>query len=433
VNARTSSLLTLLVTGAGIAGAALWRSRVIGAPAPGAPRPQDERTEPGLEVYYCPMHPSYRAEHPGNCPVCNMALIPLGDAAPSESRRVAGRGTVTLRPEQRQLIGVRTALVEQRPVHRSIRAAARVEVDERRLSAVNLKFGGWVEELFVKSVGEAVEQGDPLFSVWSPELFQAQQDFSLLSSALRPAARAGGEDEIWSAARERLRRWDLSEAAIAALDGGSAPERTTTIHSRVAGTVTRRSVVQGSYVEPGTNLFELADLSTVWVLADLYGHELDALEAGMPARVEIFSLPGEPRSAPVAYVYPTLRETTRTQTVRLELPNQDGRLKPGMLGAVTISVDLGAVVAIDDSAVLDTGTRQLVFVEKEQGRFEPREVRLGGRGEGWVVVAQGLEPGETVVTSGTFLIDSESRLRAAVLGLAGEGRQAGGDAHAHRH
>lgn len=388
--------------------------------------------EDPAQTFYCPMHPSYRSDHPGNCPVCNMKLVPLEEEpGGGEVGAVLGRGTVTLNPEQRQMIGVRTAEVERKPVRKTIRAAGRVEVDERRLAAVNLKVGGWIEELFVQSVGETVKKGDPLFALWSPELYEAQQNYALVHRAR--IGRSAGQEEAPEAAREedgsvramrdRLLLWDLTEEQIEELEAGNEPPRRTTIHSSVAGTVTRRDIVVGTYVEPGRDLLQLADLTSLWIQADVYEYELAELQLGLPGEVEIFALPGERFEGPITFLYPTLDEATRTQRVRLEVPNEDGRLKPGMYGSVAIPVDLGEQLVIDDSAVLDTGTRQLVFVEQGEGRFEPREIGLGARGQGWVVVHHGLEPGERVVTSGTFLIDSESRLRAAVLGLAGAGMQ----------
>lgn len=412
--------------------------------SPDAPKPQSmghaEHERQSQTTYYCPMHPSYRSDHPGDCPICNMKLVPLEEStAGGEMGGVQGRGTVTIRPEQRQLIGVRTEEAVRKPVQMTIRAAGRVEVDERRLSAVNLKVGGWIEELFVKSVGQQVKQGDPLFSLWSPELYEAQQNYALLHRTLSKRIAVPEEDESVRAARERLSLWDLTEEQIEWLEAGNDPKRRTTIHSKVAGVVTRRDVVEGTHVEPGLDLLQLADLSSLWILADVYEHELAALRPGLPAEVEIFSLPGEPFEGTIDFLYPTLDEMTRTQRVRLEVPNENGRLKPGMFGAVSLPVDLGEQIVIADSAVLDTGTRQLVFVEKDEGRFEPREICIGERGEGWVVVHHGLEPGERVVTSGTFLIDSESRLRAAVLGSAGgempgiEGMGDTGGAHEHHH
>jgi Cu(I)/Ag(I) efflux system membrane fusion protein len=426
-------LLLSLAFVAGAGGALFWRARAVAPHGPEAPRA--ERAERPRDAYYCPMHPSYRSDQPGVCPVCSMQLIPLaGEARGAPQAQVEGRGVVVLHAGQRQLIGVRTEPVTRRRVEKRVRAAGRVEADERRLSAVNLKVGGWVEELHVESLGETVARGAPLLALWSPELFEAQQSYALLHASGIARASAGEptlHGESLRAARERLLLMDLTEEQVDRLET-VPPERRTTIHSRVAGVVLRRSVVEGTYVEAGRDLFELAELSTVWVLADVYEHELAGLRVGLAAEVEVFSLPGARFAGDVAFVYPTLDERTRTQRVRLEVPNEDGRLKPGMFGAVTITLELGEPLSIADSAVLDTGTRALAFVEAEPGRFEPREVELGERGEGWVVVRRGLEPGERVVTRGTFLIDSESRLRAALPG-GGEQKPAEGGRSEHRH
>ncbi len=404
----------------------------------GEPRHEADSVPAGAQgaskapVYYCPMHPSYRSDHPGDCPICNMKLVPLEEDA-GGAMSVAGRGIVTVQPEQRQLIGVRTSVVERAPAQKEIRAAGRVEADETRLAAVNLKVGGWIEELFVRSVGERVEVGAPLFSLWSPELYEAQQSYALLNKSKLARGGSSEADAAMRAARERLLLWDLTEEQIRHLESGKEPERRTTIHARVAGTVTMRGVVAGTYVEPGDDLFQLADLSRLWIQVDVFEHELAQVHPGVRADLEVFALSGERFQGEVAFVYPTLDEARRTQRVRLEIDNADGRLKPGMYGAVRIPVDLGEVLTVADSAVLDSGERQLVFVEREAGRFEPREVELGARGEGWVVVQSGLEPGEKVVTSGTFLIDSESRLRAAVLGSSSGGSDSEGGAHEHHH
>jgi Cu(I)/Ag(I) efflux system membrane fusion protein len=379
--------------------------------------PHDARNPaPGAETYYCPMHPSYRSDHPGNCPVCNMKLIPLEEGMESEQAAgVEGHATVTIQPERRQLIGVRTGLVERRPVTRTIRAVGRVEVDERKLAAVSLKYGGWVEELHVKATGENVAVGEPLFTLYSPELLEAQKTYLL--------ARAAQLGELAESARQKLVLWDMTEEQIGALEAAGQAERVTTVVSRKPGTVTRREAVAGARVEPGATLYELTDLSTVWIHAEVYEAELPAVRVGDEATLELESLPGERLAGRIVYVYPYLDETTRTARVRIEADNASGRLAPGMFATVSIAVDLGEQLVIDDGAILDTGRRKLVFVALGEGRFEPREVTLAQRGEGQAVVLAGLEENERVLTSGNFLVDSESRLKAALLQHAGGGHE----------
>jgi Cu(I)/Ag(I) efflux system membrane fusion protein len=382
-------------------------------------------------TYYCPMHPSYRSEHPGNCPICNMTLIPLeAGSVPEDAATVEGHATVTIPSERQQWIGVESARVERKPAKRTIRAAGRVEFDERKLSAISLKYGGWIEELQVKSTGESVVPGAQLFSIYSPELYEAQRVYALARAGLQAGAPGVVGQELAESARQKLLLWDMTEEQLAALEAGGAPERVSVVHSKARGVVTRREVVAGARVEPGAVLYELAELSSVWIHAEIYETEISVVHVGAEATIALEALPGERLRGTIVYVYPSLDPTTRTARVRLELDNADGKLKPGMYGTVLIGVDLGEQLVIDDEAILDTGRRKLVFVDLGEGRFEPREVTLGHRGDGQAVVLEGLEENERVVTSGNFLVDSESRLKAALHGIAstpGEGAGSDGE------
>jgi Cu(I)/Ag(I) efflux system membrane fusion protein len=382
------------------------------APVPQAAHPHT--------TYYCPMHPSYTSDRPGDCPICNMRLVPMKTGEAATASEVEGHANITLDPWRRQLIGVRTGRVERKPVQRIIRAVGRVEYDEKRLASVNLKVGGWVEELFVKSTGEEVKAGDPLFSLYSPDLIEAQRNYLLaLHSVPRGEARMGESDELAQAtlrsARERLVLLDLSEDQIRELESKQEVPRLTTIVSRFNGVVTRRNVVQGTSIEPGRDLYELADLSTVWLHADVYEYELPLVHVGLEAWLQLASQPGEPLTGHVIFVYPYLNEATRTVRVRVEVPNAERRLKPGMYATAFMAAELGEQLVVDDQAVLDTGTRQIVFVDLGEGRLEPRGVQVGERIDGQIVIEGGLQEGERVVTSGNFLVDSESRLKAALL------------------
>lgn len=372
-------------------------------------------------TYYCPMHPSFRSDHPGDCPVCNMKLIPLQERAEmSDSSGVEGHATVTIKPERQQLIGVQNSLVERKAATRTIRAMGRVEYDERKLSSVSLKFGGWIEELYVKSTGESVAADERLLSIYSPELYEAQNSYLLARAAFpgAPWKQTAGTDslvsELGESARQRLLLWGMTEEQVRDLESKGQADLRTTIMSKTTGVVTRRDVVTGARVEPGAPLYELADLSTVWIHADIYETEIPAVKVGAEASIEFESLPGESITGRVVYIYPYLNETTRTARVRIEVDNSDGRLKPAMYATVSVGVNLGEQLTIDDNAILDTGQRKLVFVDLGGGRFEPREVTLSYRGGGQAVVTSGLKEGEHVITSGNFLVDSESRLKAAI-------------------
>lgn len=385
--------------------------------AEAAPAPQTVHVQ---TIYYCPMHPSYTSGRPGDCPICNMRLVPMKTGEAATASEIEGHANITIGLERRQLIGVRTGLVERKPVQKIIRAVGRVDYDEKRLSSVNLKVGGWVEELFVKSTGEEVHQGDPLFSLYSPDLIEAQRNYLLaLQGVPREETRPGESDELAQAtlrsARERLVLLDLSEDQIRELESKQEVPRLTTILSRFDGVVTRRNVVQGASVEPGRDLYELADLSTVWLHADVYEYELPLVHVGLQAWLQLASQPGEPLTGHVIFVYPYMNEATRTVRVRVEVPNPEGKLKPGMYATAFVAAELGEQLVVDDQAVFDTGTRQIVFVDLGEGRLEPREVQVGERIDGQIVIEGGLQVGERVVTSGNFLVDSESRLKAALL------------------
>jgi multidrug efflux pump subunit AcrA (membrane-fusion protein) len=417
-----------------------------------------EKAEPKV-LYHCPMHPNYVSDRPGKCPICGMDLVPF---TPEETEPAQpGLDThapITLSPWRRQLIGLQVGTAEKRPVTRTIRAAGRVTYNEKTLAAVNLKFGGWVEELMVKSVGDSVSKGSPLMAIYSPELLEAQRNYLAARAALTslgkdaPADARSLAEEALRSARERLRLWDFTEEQLKEIESSQQAEHDVTIFSKADGVVTARNVTLGGNVEPGRDLFEIADLTTVWLLADVSESEAPLVKVGQQAKVALNSFPGEPPfdhaqggpehpaegplTGTVSYIYPALDESTRTLRVRLECPNPDGpstdaqgrpepirtggRLKPGMFAAVSIAVDLGEQLVVDDDAVLDTGLRQIVFVDKGEGRLEPREVVVGDRADGLAIIARGLEAGERIVTSGNFLVDSESRMKAALRQVGGK-------------
>lgn len=348
-----------------------------------------------------------------------------------ESLRQAGRmvevapGAVQISPERRQLIGVKTGPVEMRRLRKTIRANGRVDFDEKRLATVSSKVGGWVEELWVDYTGAYVKKGAPLLALYSPELVATQEEYLAarrasgeLAASPYPEVAAGGR-AIAEAARRRLQLWDVSAEEIREIERTGAARKTLTLHSPYAGFVLERMVTRGMRIDPGMSLYRLADLSVVWVLADVYESDLPHMRRGQAAAVRATALPGRTLPARVVYIYPTLDPQTRAVRVRLELANPDGRLKPEMFAQVEIAVDLGERLAVPESAVIDTGVRRVAILERVEGVFEPREIETGVRAEGWVEVVKGLAAGERLVTSANFLIDSESRLREAVGGMAG--------------
>jgi Cu(I)/Ag(I) efflux system membrane fusion protein len=396
--------------------------------------------------YHCPMHPDYVKDGPGDCPICGMRLVPIekaaapaaaghaGHAVPAAAA-VPGLATVEVAEPALRLAGIQTAVAEQRTLSRSARTVGVVAADESRIRHVHTKISGWVEKLYVNSTGQAVRAGQPLLTLYSQELLATQEEYLRAREAAARFAgseleevRRGGEDLV-TAARRRLELFDVPRSLIAQLDRTGKAQRTVTLLAPASGYVTGKEVFEGMEVRPGMDLLVLTDLSRVWVEADFYEYESRSLAPGR--RVEI-ALPYDPAArlaGRISYVYPYLNPETRTVKVRIELPNPGLQLKPGMY--VDVVPELGSTegVVVPDSAVIDTGVRQVVFVQTwVQGKasFEPREVRVGSRADGQAVILSGVAAGESVAVRANFLLDSESRLRAAVVSMTGSHRHGGG-------
>ncbi len=338
------------------------------------------------------------------------------------------RAPIRLDAAQQQAIGLTWGTAERRPVEKVIRTVGRLDFDERRLAQVTLKVSGFIEELYANYTGQPVRKGDPLFTLYSPELLTAQREYLLARETERrlrqsslPEARVSAAS-LAGASRERLRLWDLSPQQMRELEESGQARRTLTIHSPIAGVVIEKMAVAGQRVEPGMTLYKLADLSTIWVYGDVYEYELPFVKVGQEAALALTAYPEQRFTARVAYVAPMLDAKTRTAKVRFELPNSpDQLLRPEMYGTVELRVPLGERLVVPRTAVLDSGRRQVVFADGGDGRLVPREVRLGGRFDDAVEVLDGVAAGERVVTSANFLVDSESKLQAAesMMGMMG--------------
>jgi RND family efflux transporter MFP subunit len=349
---------------------------------------------------------------------------------------IEGHGVVEIDPDKQQLIGVVTTPVEWRALEQVVRTVGVVTVDERRLSHVHTKVDGWIEELYAEETGKLVKRGDPLLTIYSPELVSTQEEYLLaLRSRERTAdspfseVRGSGETML-EAARQRLRLWDISDKQISRLEETGEVQKALTLYAPSTGYVMEKSnAIEGMKVSPGMSLYSLADLSQVWVEADIYESEAALVKVGQKATLTLPAVEGEGCTGRVSYIYPTVEAKTRTVKARLECSNPGLRLKPDMYVDVEIAVPQAEVLAIPQEAVLDSGVRKVVFVEEEQGRFVPREVTVGARAGGYYPVVAGLEEGERVVKSPNFLIDSESRFQSAMEAMKKGG---GGDAgHAH--
>ncbi len=344
---------------------------------------------------------------------------PATTVAPEQGKRQAPP-TITLSPDKVQLIGVRTAPAEYRTLDRRIRTVGKVVPDETRLTYINTKIAGWVKKLYVDYTGKQVVKGQPLLSIYSPDLVAAQEEYLI---ALRSARQAGHEavnmpevdasrKELLDSAKRRLQLWDITDKQIAELEQTGKPLTEMVIEAPIDGIVLEKMVLDGAYITPGMNLYKIADLSSIWVMADIYEYEVPLVKVGQTAQVTLPYYSGATLHATVNYIYPSVDPLSRTVKIRLVLKNPGLMLKPDMFANVEINVVSGARLAIPRESVLDSGTRQIVYVEKTPGVYEMRPVTLGVRGDEYVEVLKGVKKGERVVTSGNFLIDSESQLRS---------------------
>jgi membrane fusion protein, copper/silver efflux system len=330
-------------------------------------------------------------------------------------------GTVTISPERIQMLGVRTGAATLRPMAHNVRAVGTVAADERRIGVVNPKFEGWIEQLHVSTTGQTVGRGEALLEVYSPDLVLAQREYLVARSAAADMAHADAmardnANAIAAAALSRLKNWDISADQIARLQRTGVATRTLTLSAPIAGIVMEKPALQGLHFGAGDMLYRIVDLSTIWLLADVFEQDLAQIRPGQRATITVQAYPGRVFEGRVAFVYPTLNAQTRTAKVRIEVPNPDLLLKTDMYATVEIAapVESATVLAVPDSTVLDTGTKQTVLVDRGEGRFEPRTVKLGARADGYVAVLDGVREGERVVTGANFLIDAESNLRAAL-------------------
>ncbi len=344
-----------------------------------------------------------------------------GKPAPADASATA-RGEVTIDPRRQQLIGVRTVPVTRGAVDHAIRAVGVVRYDETRQADVNVKIEGWIRDLYVDYTGQPIRAGQPLFTLYSPDLLTTENEYLLalktrdqLRQSIIPEAKERAEALV-TAARERLLLWDLTAAQIAELETTRHASQALVFRAPVSGFVIEKQAVKGLHVMAGQSLYKVADLATVWVEADIYENELADMRIGAPATITVNAYPGERFNGRAIYIYPYLDEKTRTNKLRFALANRAGRLKPGMFANVELQAHGSTGLLVPTNAVLDSGTEQVVFVTQGDGVFEPRKVKVGHRLTDTVEILEGLKDGDQVATGATFFLDSESQLRASLQG-----------------
>ena len=454
--------LVAVLSAALAASAALLVARRAATPADGTAHTHAEQPH-----YQCPMHPSVVQDQPGECPICGMKLVkveqgksgtppaskPVGERtllyyrSPMNPKQtsptprkddmgmdfvpvysdevgvgassVSGLATVEIDPSRQQLIGLKTTEVTQGKVGGAWRTVGRVAMDETRVKHINLKVPGFIERIYVDFVGKPVRKGDPLFSIYSPELLSAQEEYLLALKTRTALSKAGGRvgddgDSLVSAARRKLALWDIPQSEIDRIAKTGQPTKTLTYYSPLSGVVTKKDVVEGMRLEAGAMPYEIVDLSAVWVLADVYESELRLVKEGMQATLTLNAFPNREFRGKVVFIDPVLNPQTRTVKVRLTFSNPKGELRPEMFGEVVLQGAPREGLRIPADAIVDSGTAKVVFVAIGEGKFQPRSVKLGETDGSEVEVVSGLQPGDRVVTRANFLVDSESRLRASL-------------------
>jgi membrane fusion protein, copper/silver efflux system len=368
-------------------------------------------------------------------------LLPSGTQAVMSPQGQEGNDSTTsdsaveLPPEKQRTMGIRTAVASVSPMKKMLRTVGRVEVDERRLATVNIKVEGWIEKLYADYAGKYVTKGAPLAEVYSPELISLQLEYINLVELVRSVGyrtqrnvefswgdRYGtvgrlttfDPEGLIKVAKQKFALWEIPDDQVREIEETKVPVKTLTLKSPVNGFVFQKPVVKGTRVAPGDKIFDIADLSTVWVLADIYEQEIAYVKAGQKAKITFSSYPGKEFIATVDFVYPSLSGQTRTVKARFVLANSGMFLKPQMFADVEVQLDLGKMLAVPEAAVLDTGTKKVVYVDTGDGFFAARGVETGNRGNGMVEVTRGLKPGEKVAASAVFLIDSEAKLRGVI-------------------
>ncbi|MBM3890390.1 MAG: efflux RND transporter periplasmic adaptor subunit [Verrucomicrobia bacterium] len=385
-------------------------------------------------MYRSTMNPNEVSDKPGKDSM-GMDMIPF-EAAEGPSSSVPGLAVVSITPESRQLMGLKLGTVQKRSLDREVRTSARIVANETRLWRVTTKIAGWVDKLFVNYTGQEVKKGEPLLTLYSPELVSAQEEYLIALRGRQQMAASSDPNAVTSAdallasARRRLELWDISADQIERLGKTRQVEKFLTLYAPASGVVTEKNILAGQQITAGDPLMVIADLSVVWGDADIYQSDLPYVKVGMPLEISLPYWPGKTFQGKVIFVSPTLNTETRTLRARLEIPNPELLLKPGMFADARLHYQLGDRLAVPEPAIMFSGKRTYAFKDAGDGHLIPTEIKIGSRGDGWYELLDGLKEGDQIVVSGNFLVDSESSLKAALEAMAGGGGAAAGSSAA---
>ncbi|HWY99416.1 MAG TPA: efflux RND transporter periplasmic adaptor subunit [Bacteroidia bacterium] len=408
--------IILLFAGIGTAGYFVWVNYIH----PKDSKMASEKADSNIAYYHCGMHPQITSDKPGKCPICGMDLTPVYKTSKNSE------GIVIIDPTMVQNIGVKTEMIMKRKLTHTIRTTGIVDYDEEKQTVITTKFSGYIEKLYVDFTGKAVEKGQALFEIYSPELVAAQQEYVQAihyHNTMRGAndtSVSTGANNLLESAKKKLMYWDISDAQIQELEKTGTVKKTLTVYSPFSGVVIEKDIYEGMQVQAGMNLLKLADVSQMWVYADVYENELVWVKEGEIATITLPSTPGKTLEAKVSYIYPFLQDQTRTAKVRIGFSNGKQELKKDMYVTVdiipTVSID---AIAVPEQSVIHSGSRNIVVLSLGGGKFKPVDVTLGVLADGYYQVIQGVTEGDTIVTSSQFLIDSESNLKAGESSMQG--------------
>jgi Cu(I)/Ag(I) efflux system membrane fusion protein len=395
------------------------------ASATSASAPTGERK---ILYWYDAMSPQHHYNNAGKAPD-GMDLVPqyaednTSQSGGTTTAAAMPAGTVKIAPDKQQLIGVRTATVQRQSLVRIVRTTGQLTSDETKLAHIHVKVNGYIDKGYVDYVGQLVKKGQPLFTLYSPDLVATEEEYLIAKRGAKEMGTsqfpdvAQGSQSLLRSTRERLKLWDITDEQIKKLDESGEVTKTLTFYSPVSGFVTDRKAFPQTAVTPDMDLYAISDLSTIWVNADVYEYEVPFVKVGQTADMQLSYYAGRIYTGRITYIYPTVDAVSRTVKVRIEFPNPNFDLKPQMFANVQLKINYGKQIAVPQEAIMDSGDKQYVFVVHDGGMFEPRVIQMGAKLEGNVVVLSGLNAGETIVTSGNFLIDSESRLKSAMSGM----------------